>query len=58
LTSPARVDSPPPRLPDLLKGLLALLGVRSFIDLLFLLLALAVLAAVADALLRLLDRVR
>jgi hypothetical protein len=52
------VDSPPPRLPDLLKGLLTLLGVRSFIDLLFLLLALSVAAAVADALLRLFDRVR
>ncbi|MCC6051426.1 MAG: hypothetical protein LM580_12005 [Thermofilum sp.] len=52
------MDSPPPRLPDLLKGLLALMGVRSFLDLLFLLLALAVLAAVADALLRLFDRVR
>jgi hypothetical protein len=50
--------NPPPRLPDLLKGILALLGVRSFIDLLFLLLAVAVLAAVADALLHLLDRMR
>ena len=57
MTSPARVDSPPPRLPDAL-ALLALLGVRSFLDLLFLILALAVLAAVADALLRLLDRMR
>jgi hypothetical protein len=52
------VNSPPPRLPDALGKILALLGVRSFIDLLFLLLALAVLAAVADALLRLFDRVR
>jgi hypothetical protein len=40
------------------RGLLHALGVRSFIDLLLLLLALSVAAAVADALLRLLDRVR
>jgi hypothetical protein len=50
--------NPPPRLPEVFNKLLALLGVRSFIDLLFLLLAVAVLAAVADALLHLLDRMR
>ena len=58
MTSPARVDSPPPQPLEVLNKLLALMGVRSFIDLLFLLLALSVAAAVADALLHLLDRVR
>jgi hypothetical protein len=43
---------------EVLNKLLALLGVRSFIDLLFLLLALSMAAAVADALLRLFDRMR
>ena len=54
MTSPARVNPPP----EVLGRLLALLGVRSFLDLLFLILALAVLAAVADVLFRLLDRMR
>jgi hypothetical protein len=50
--------NPPPQPPEVVGRLLALLGVRSFIDLLMLLLAISVAAAVADALLRLLDRVR
>lgn len=57
MTSRVRVNSPPQPL-DAVRGLLHALGVRSFIDLLLLLLALSVAAAVADALLRLLDRVR
>lgn len=57
MTSPARVN-PPPQPLEVLNKLLALLGVRSFIDLLFLLLALSMVAAVVDALLRLFDRMR
>jgi hypothetical protein len=48
----------PPQPLEVLNKLLALLGVRSFIDFLFLLLALSMVAAVADALLRLFDRMR
>jgi hypothetical protein len=47
----------PPWLPDV-RGLLTALGVRSFLDFLLLLLALSMVAAVADALLRLFDRMR
>jgi hypothetical protein len=52
------VNLPPPQPLEVLNKLLALLGVRSFIDFLLLLLALSMVAAVADALLRLFDRMR
>jgi hypothetical protein len=50
--------NPPPQPLEVLNKLLVLLGVRSFIDFLLLLLALSVAAAVADALLRFFDRAR
>jgi hypothetical protein len=58
LTPYEPVNLPPPQPLEVLNKLLALLGVRSFIDFLLLLLALSMVAAVADALLRLFDRMR